>query len=611
MLPHWLENPDPTIYLNGTFVVLDFETTNLDKGNAVNTDNRLLLASWMRSDTMQPRSLWGSEYEMADLLADIEWADFLVAQNVKFELKWLHRCGLDLRKVLVYDIMIGEYVLAGNRKWPLDLGSIASRYGYGGKEPYVDRLMKGGICPSDIPASMLQDRCEKDIYQTYKIFDDQRNTLDKGGLLPVMFTRCIFTPCLADMELRGMHLDAARVSEEYSRLQSRLAELEAELGVITGGINMRSPKQKAEFLYDTLKFKPRKVRGKEVRGTDKDTIAALKATTKKQKQFKALQTEYAKVNALLTKSVEFMHGVCKEKGGTFYAQFNQCVTKTHRLSSSGLPTQFQMYDKPKSVQFQNFPRQYKGMFMPRAEGYKMGEIDGAQLEFRVAAYVGQDKQACQDIIDGVDVHQFTADTLTEAGQETTRQEAKSRTFKPLYGGSSGTDAEVAYFSAFKDKYRGIAEAQNAWLMEVVSKKSLTIESGLKCYWPDCTIQKSGYIVGREQICNLPVQSLATAEIIPIAVTYLWYKMDGMDSFLVNTIHDSAIAEIKEEEGELFHELGVQSFTHDVYRYLDVVYGLQFNVPLGTGYKLGEHWGEGDELVTTVTPDIQMEGVRYE
>lgn len=610
MIPHWLERPDPEIYLTGTYVVLDFETTNKDKGNAVIPDNRLLLSCWKRSDSGEARELWGSEYEVADLLADLEWADFFVAQNSKFELKWLKRCGADLRKLLPYDTMIGEYVLAGNRKWPLGLGEISKRYGYGGKDPYVDTAMRGGVCPSELPSFMLGNRCKKDIYQTEQIFLEQRKRITEGGLLPVMFTRCIFTPCLADMEMNGMHLDHARVKEEYSKLHSRMQELTAELDEFTGGVNMRSAKQKAEFLYDVLKFKPKKVRGKEQRGTDIETITALKATNKKQRRFKELQGEFAKVNALLTKSVEFMQGVCEERAGVFYAQFNQCVTKTHRLSSSGLPLKFKLYDKPKSVQFQNFPRQYKGMFSARTPGWVMGEIDGAQLEFRVAAFCGQDTVATQDIVDGVDVHQFTADTLTNAGQETARQEAKSRTFKPLYGGSSGTDAEVAYFNAFKEKYQGIAGAQNDWLTEVVTTKSLRLASGLRCYWPDCTIQKSGYIVGTTQICNLPVQSLATAEIIPIAVTYMWHRMNGMESFLVNTIHDSAISEIKEDERELFQEVGVQSFTNDVYFYLNAVYGLQFNVPLGAGVKLGLHWGEGEEVVTTVNPETRMEGVRY-
>lgn len=70
----------------------------------------------------------------------------------------------------------------------------------------------------------------------------------------------------------------------------------------------------------------------------------------------------------------------------------------------------------------------------------------------------------------------------------------------------------------------------------------------------------------------------------------------MESFLVNTIHDSAIAEVHPEEGELFAEIGVQSFTTDCYNYLRTVYELDWNVPMGAGIKIGRNWGIGEEPV---------------
>ena len=594
-LPVWLTNPDPMYYFSDRYVVLDFETTNLDKGNAVNKDNRLLLGCWKRSDMAEHREHWGNEYEYHDLLADLEWADFFVAHNAKFELKWLHRCGADLTKLLPFDTQIAEYVIAGNRGWKTALGEVSKRRGYGSKDPYVDLCMKGGVCPSELPRSLLANRCGKDIYQTEAIFKEQRDEMHSAGLLPCFHTRCMFSPVLADMELNGMHVDGDRVQAEFNDLSYKVAQLSKDLDDFTGGINPRSPKQMQEYLYDVLKFKPLKVRGKEIKGTDQETIAKLKAKTKKQKAFLALKTEFGKVNALLTKSVMFMYGVHKERGDIFHAQFNQCVTKTHRLSSSGLPIKFDLYDgKAKSMQFQNFPRIYKRMYCARKDGWDIGEIDGAQLEFRVAAYLGDDKQAKEDIRNGTDIHTFTKEVITAAGQEIDRQGAKPHTFKPLYGGSSGTKAEQAYYEAFKEKYSGVADAQRAWCDEVVRSKQLRLASGLILYWPTTTIQASGYITNSTQICNAPVQSLATAEMMPIAITYMWHRMKQaeMQSFLVNTIHDSAIAEIHPEERELFVEVGVQAFTTDSYDYFKTMYDLDWDVPMGAGIKMGAHWGEG-------------------
>ena len=38
-------------------------------------------------------------------------------------------------------------------------------------------------------------------------------------------------------------------------------------------------------------------------------------------------------------------------------------------------------------------------------------MDFSQLEFRTAVFLAQDKQGMKDIQNGVDVHQFTADTI--------------------------------------------------------------------------------------------------------------------------------------------------------------------------------------------------------
>ena len=70
----------------------------------------------------------------------------------------------------------------------------------------------------------------------------------------------------------------------------------------------------------------------------------------------------------------------------------------------------------------------------------------------------------------------------------------------------------------------------------------------------------------------------------------------MESFLVNTVHDSAIAEISPEETELFAKLSVQTFTRDTYAYLWQVYGIDFNTTLGVGLKIGPRWAVGDQAV---------------
>lgn len=616
-LPKFLTEPNPDIYLSDNYLVLDFENTIKDgDGSPLNEDNDLVLAVWGKYNTY--KSKWGGIYDMRELLEDIEKADFVVAQNAKHELGWLKRCGADLSKILVFDTKIAKYVVDGNRPSRKSLRDLAKFYKLKmEKSDLMGYWMSHGICPSIIPKSWLHEYCVKDVLMTEDIFLQQRKILASMDLLATMYTRCIFTPVLADIEFNGMCLDPDRVEEEYVTQSHEYSKLTTELDIFTGGINSRSTKQVSEFLFDVLKFPKPKKHGKVITTAhgycpvNEEVLASLKPTNKKQTQFLDMKKELNKLNANLTKNLQFFYGVCKEKGGIFKAQFNQVVTRTHRLSSSGIKINFKMFEDDKSVQFQNMPRKYKRLFCARRAGWYIGESDGAQLEFRVAAYLGRDDVAVNDILSGFDVHTYTASVLTEAGQQTDRQGAKSHTFKPLYGGQSGTEAEQAYYRAFREKYPGIAAAQQSWINEAINTGKHITETGLIFYYPGTSVQSDGYVSNSTNICNYPVQSLATADIIPVAVTFQWHRMQAakLQSFLVNTIHDSSIAEVHPEEVRQYEDIVVQSFTHDVYRYLEQVYGIRWSVPLGAGIKVGSHWGEAEERKYTIDAPYTLEETR--
>ena len=625
-IPTFVTNPDPWIYHSQNFVVLDIETTNLDKGDALNNDNRLLLYTIYNNNNNSIITEWANEYQCSSLIQTLYDADFVIAHNVKFEIHWMKRCGMDISKVLWFDTMLGEYVLYSNQGKPLGLGAVASRRGLGDKDKYIDTCMKRGICPSELPRSLVRRRNRLDVRQTLGIFKQQLQELTESDKLGVLYTKCLLTPVLADIETRGVCLDKDRVNEEYYRLSSEVSDYKRQLEDIAGGINFKSPPQMANFIYGKLGFKELKNRrGEVIRNkpskqfpdgapkVDVHTLNALKASTKEQKDFIELRAKYIKSADALSKYLLFYKGVVDYYDGVFYGQFNQAVTATQRLSSSGKKLSAPIFDgKEKAVQFQNQPRGYKKLVKAKSDDYLVCEPDGAQLEFRVAGHLGRDVQVIQDIIDGVDVHQFTADTMTASGQPTSRQEAKSRTFKPLYGGESGTKAEQEYYAAFKKRYSGVAQTQADWIGHVVNHKSLVTETGLEFYWADTKITRSGYTTNRESICNYPVQYLATGEIIPIAMIKLWHELlnNSLRSSIINTVHDSSPMEVHKDEVEQVRELIIEAYTDYVYFYLDKVYGIEFLAPLGVGIKIGDHWGEGEEEKIQVNPPTKLDGVNY-
>jgi DNA polymerase I-like protein with 3'-5' exonuclease and polymerase domains len=503
MLPFYLNPPDPSHFESEPYVVLDFETTNINNGDSRTPENRII-----------PKRC------------------LLVAHNAKFELGWLIRHGHDLSDVLVWDTMIAEYVLRGNVKAPLDLDYVAKSRGLGAKERIIDILMKGGVCPSDMPEHLLRRRVVQDVETTEALFLQQRAELKERGLLPVMLTRCATTVPLAYIEREGMTLDPDRVQAAHKIVSKDLAEAEQRLATITGGINTRSGDQVATYLYDTLGFEEVKDRrgnpvrtGAGKRKTDKETLAALKATTDEQKEFLELRKRHAKAADTLSKSLTFFKGVCDKYGGRFMANFHQTRTKTHRLSSSGRKLLFRVLnargkevDKYMAVQFQNMERAYKSLFKPRDADSVMIEVDGAGLEFRIAADLARDEQARADILDpDHDVHTFTASVIgncdTGSVSKAQRTAAKRHTFKPLFStGTGGTKSEVRYYQEFKKRYAAITEMQERWITDVMRTGQLRIPSGLICYWK-LKMAASGFIEGSNEVRNLPIQSFATADII--------------------------------------------------------------------------------------------------
>lgn len=632
LLPSFLVMPDPNIYLSDNFITLDFETkTNRvhpkDKKPSPSSmleNNDTVCVSWSHGPDGDMNFYRGGVFDHYDLIQRCYEADYIVMHNAKFDLQWLQRAGLDLRRVLIADTMLGEYVLTGNLKagkhGALKLDTLAKQYLNRSKKHFIDICMTGGVCPSEMPCSLLKERACDDTDMTRSIWLLMRERLARSKLLPTFFTRCILTPVLADIEKNGVHLDKARVIAEYRETKDKLDLIEREIILMMEGRNPRSSQQKAEFLYEVLKFPVPKKGKKEHRTTRMDDILTFKPKTDRQRKYIELQQQFSKLNAAVSKNLAYFYGIVLERDDALmYAQFNQTTTVTHRLSSSGIPTYFDLFKDAKSIQFQNMPRIYKKLVSSRRKGWLMGEADGAQIEFRVAAFCGQDKVACQEIVNRFDVHLFTASKLNsitiEEVTDDQRTDAKSDTFKPLYGGKFGTEAQMAYYAAFRDKYPGISAWQQRNEGTCLQRKKMTTCTGLEFYFPSCRMV-GDYNPDWPSICNYPVQNLATAEIVPIAIVYLWHVMRHMQAFMCNTVHDSVVWEAPEEELEEMFEICNWAFLDAVYEYLEVVYGLQFNVPLGLGFTVGTHWGaKGSDCVIPERkvmrmPPYRMAGVDY-
>jgi hypothetical protein len=532
-------------------------------------------------------------------LVDAIWAsDFIVCHNAKFELGWLSRCGLDTSRVLCWCTQIAEYVYLSNRKGAINLDDTLARHGLEGKKKLISILLKGGICPSEVPKSLLIKYNKQDVEQTHRLFLLQREKY--RNLLPVISTRCYSVPMLTSLECTGL-----RLTDECLTLSSvatqELEKLGRDFTQITNGVNFNSPDQVCNFVYDVLKFdepidpktrEPFKTK-KGKRTANKDVLALLRPKTAEQRTFKELQAKLAKCETdkvFLGKLADCYNN----NDGILHFNYNNTVVNTGRLSSQGGIFK---------IQGQNIPRKYKRLFGPSKLGNLIGELDYPNLEWRVAGHYGRDTRLLSDVLSGFDVHKFSASVFGIS-----RQAAKAETFRPLFGSKGSTPKQRKYAIAFRERWSGVDRIQRAWAQHCLNTGEVVTETGWKFYWP-AKLTHNGYIEYTTKIYDYPIQYLAGAELTMMACLIMWYLGSSMDSFMVNTVHDSNIWEVVPNEAEDWRQLGLDCFTTHVYNYMLHQYGISFFIPLGADSKVGPLWSVGEERKIDVTVDGKILEVR--
>ena len=295
-------------------------------------------------------------------------------------------------------------------------------------------------------------------------------------------------------------------------------------------------------------------------------------------------TKLLRFNSITTYLSNYVAGI--ERGldgdGIVHPSFNQGVTATGRLSSS----------KPN---FHNMPRErtfpIRKCVVSRFPGGKILDGDFSQLEFRVAGFLAQDKVIYEDVYDGVDVHQVTADVMGVS-----RQDAKADTFKPLYGGTTGSEAQKRYYAEFKRKYFAVAQWHEELGEEVLATGKMVLPSGREYMYPGVKRMPWGTVSHATTIKNYPVQGFATADLVPCACVALhrMMKEKQVKSLFINTVHDNLVIDVHPDEVKELTEMlkcAMLSIADETKKR----YGIEYDMPIGIEVKLGDNWMEMETI----------------
>ena len=336
-----------------------------------------------------------------------------------------------------------------------------------------------------------------------------------------------------------------------------------------------------------FKFKPPSPKWASANGftTSKLNLEILEgaARTKGMEDAADFLSKVRRLSAIDTYLSSFVEGIQThtKQDGKLHVRLLQHRTATGRFSGA-------------DPNMQNMPRggtfPVKKVFVSRFDGGKIMEADFAQLEFRAAAYLSQDGVAIDEVSNGFDVHSYTAKVITDAGQPTDRQSAKAHTFAPLYGatGFGRTKAEATYYEHFTEKYKGVADWHSRLAKEAIETQKITTPSGREFAFPSVVRKASGRVSHFTQIKNYPVQSFATADIVPIALLHIDELLKDMQSCIVNTVHDSIVVDVHPDEESKV--INIIQQTNDALPYLITQrWGVEFNVPLLLEAKIGPNW----------------------
>jgi DNA polymerase-1 len=580
-------------------------------------------------------SPYKTDYEkIKDIQEIIDRAKCVIAHNFQFDYIWLTWLGIDLSKVQLYDTATAEYLIGAHKIKMPSLESLAEKYLGEKKLDKVRELWYTGVDTKEIPLSVLRPYNISDCELTLGIAQKQFPIVKKLGIQVPLQLKMDELPLLCEIQQHGMKLDTDILGKLRDEYTERVRNYEKEiLGIAGRSFNLESPAQLSAFLYggpysvgarawyetqlksgrsrlntrretvsksfkDTAGFQP--IKGSELKNggysTSVPTLTQLKAKTKQQRLIKQLLLDRSGDAQTLKLFIKRFEREAVQ--GIIHAGLNQTSTSTGRYSSS----------------FHNTPRDGTAP-IKRALYPQLGwfvECDASQLEWKVAAFLSQDPVMCQEIRDGIDNHAATGhDHFQGKG---IRTDWKVFNFRMIYGGtpysfymdhkmpSFGLKKWEYIWQSFYEKYSRLREWQlervdevyrnNGYLRGItgrIFKFSLYDRRGIQEYKPT-------------EIVNYPVQSFATADIIPVGMLALRDRFGlygaGDNVAMCMQVHDSVITDTTEEHVNEVARISKQTMD-DLPQLIKQRFNIDFNLPLGGDVKIGKSLGGMTEWENTV------------
>ena len=379
--------------------------------------------------------------------------------------------------------------------------------------------------------------------------------LERQGLKKIFYELELpLVEILKNMRKIGIRVDLSILEKLGKELSKEIAALEKTIYREVGRpLNLNSPKQLSEVLYEKLKIDPAGVpRTKTgLRSTDAESLSLIQS----RHSIVPLILNYRELFKIKSTYVEPLRALA-DKNSRVHTTFLQTGTATGRLSSQ-------------NPNLQNIPIMSEwGKKLRRAfiaeKNYSLVSFDYSQIELRILASVAGDPKMIEAFNQDLDIHVLTAANVYNVDiQKVTpemRRLAKTLNFGVIYGmgpeafaRSSGLSREEAQ-TFIAEYFRDFREIKR-WQEKVINQARQTgyVENlnGRRRLLENINSSNRRLAAGAERMAiNMPIQGLA-ADIIKIAmirVAELFQKEKWRLSKarMLLSIHDELLFEIADD-----------------------------------------------------------------
>ncbi|MCX5665605.1 MAG: DNA polymerase I [Candidatus Omnitrophica bacterium] len=508
-------------------------------------------------------------------------------QNVKYDYIVLANYGIYV-KGIIFDTMVASYLLNPSKP-NHGLDDISFEYLSHKMTTSIQDLIgkgKSAITMDKVDVEMVSDYSCEDSDVTFRLKKILEKDISQKNLDELLYKVEIpLIEVLAKMEMSGVSIDKKYLAGLSKDMDGKLDKLTKKIYELAGEeFNINSPKQLSVILFEKMKL-PIIRRTKTGISTDEEVLTKLALSHPLPEKL----LEYRELSKLKSTYVDSLPDLINPATNRVHTSYNQTVTATGRLSSSG-------------PNLQNIPirteegKKIRKAFIASDKDHLLLSADYSQIELRILGHLSRDANLLKAFKDGSDIHAYTASLVFGVKEPDVTPEmrgmAKTVNFGILYGMSPyglsqslkiDVNKAKEFIDSYFERYPEVKFYLEGLIDEARQNGFVTTLLGRRRYIPEInsTDMRMRQFAERTAI-NTPIQGSA-ADIIKVAMISIDERLSKkkLAAKMIMQVHDELVFDVPKDELEEVYRI-VKDGMENI---------IKLNVPVVAHVEVGENWLE--------------------